>query len=794
MYLARYWKKEGEFIRCNLCPRRCLIAEGKVGFCGVRKNIGGKLYSLVYARPSSIGIDPIEKKPFYHFYPGTKTLSFATIGCNFRCKFCVTPKTMIITNKGIFSIKELFSNASKKIEKDGGFIAFFDGDTITHKGEFSKIVKVYKHKYVGEIVKLKAMCMPELKCTQTHELVVYDTKDRGIKKIKAKDVTKDHLLVVPKIKLKNPTKEKLDLKEILSKIKIKYKKKTKLSKRVINKIVKLHKMGLTSKEIAKVINFHPTYVRKLISKLKKTKTFESLFLEDNIIVEKQGSIKFKTEKRPYIPRYIDLNEDIAYALGMYCADGHVTKNKGRVISHTLVYSFGHKELKKLKRVKEIIETTFKIKMRIVKRRTTYTLECGKASVALFFKLLAGGKSESKKVPNVILNSNDKKILKAFIRGVLDGDGYVAKENVEFVTISKKLAYGIVFLLLKLGILSAFYHFKQTTNKIENRKIKRKMDYIRIKIFGKRQIAKLFGNRSKILREQPKYRQTKDFYLLPIVKVEKEKYNGYVYNLEVKSETHTYLANFISVGNCCNWEISQARIVEMFPREVLPKEIVQIAEKNKVQGIAYTYVEPTIFFEYAYDTAKIAKPKGFYNVFVTNGYAMEEPLKDIKPYLDAAVIDFKGNNEKFYREFTSAELEEVKKGVLKYKKIGVHIEITNLIIPGLNDSLDELRDFAKWIKEKVGKNTPYHILRYFPTPNMRKPGPTPLETLKKAYDISKEEGLNYVYIGNIEEQKYNNTYCPNCGELLIERAFMQTIKINLKDGKCPKCGTKIPIVM
>lgn len=246
--------------------------------------------------------------------------------------------------------------------------------------------------------------------------------------------------------------------------------------------------------------------------------------------------------------------------------------------------------------------------------------------------------------------------------------------------------------------------------------------------------------------------------------------------------------------CCNWEISHAKIKEMYSKEVMPNEIVRIAKAHGVKGIAYTYIEPMIFFEYAYDTAKIAKESGFYNVFVTNGYAMEEPLNDIKKYLDGAVIDFKGNNEKFYREFSMAELKEVKKGVLIYKKIGVHIEITNLVVPGLNDNLDEMKDLALWIKKKLGKDTPYHILRYFPTEKMPKPGPTPFETLKKIYEISKDVGLNYVYIGNISDPKYNNTYCPKCGELLIERMFMQTIRLNIKDGKCPNCENKIPIVI
>lgn len=244
--------------------------------------------------------------------------------------------------------------------------------------------------------------------------------------------------------------------------------------------------------------------------------------------------------------------------------------------------------------------------------------------------------------------------------------------------------------------------------------------------------------------------------------------------------------------CCNWDISQAKI-ETPESELKPAELVFSAIQAGAQGIAHTYNEPTIFFEYAYDIAKLSKPKGIYNVFVTNGYSMEKPLKDIKPYLDAAVIDFKGNNEKFYREFSMADVEEVKKGALRYKKLGIHIEITNLVVPGHNDNFEELREQIKWIYKKFGKDTPYHLLRFFPTAKMPKPQATDIKTLECIYNIAKEEGLNYVYIGNIDS-KYNNTYCPKCNELLIERSFMHTTKISIKNGKCPKCGIKIPIVI
>ena len=245
--------------------------------------------------------------------------------------------------------------------------------------------------------------------------------------------------------------------------------------------------------------------------------------------------------------------------------------------------------------------------------------------------------------------------------------------------------------------------------------------------------------------------------------------------------------------CCNFDISQAKIQEKLP-DVSPEEMVSSALQANAQGIAHTYNEPTMFLEYAYDIAKLAKPKKLYNVFVTNGYAMDAPLKDMKKYLDAVVVDFKGNNEKFYREFAMADVEEVKRGVLKYKKIGVHVEITNLVVPGQNDNLEELRDQIKWINKNLGSNTPYHLLRFFPTPQMPKPDATGIKILENIYDIAKEEGLNYVYIGNVNS-KYNNTYCHNCKEPLIQRSHMFADKINLtKDKKCPNCKTKIPIVI
>lgn len=241
--------------------------------------------------------------------------------------------------------------------------------------------------------------------------------------------------------------------------------------------------------------------------------------------------------------------------------------------------------------------------------------------------------------------------------------------------------------------------------------------------------------------------------------------------------------------CCNWDISQAKINETF-NEVKPEKVIETAIKTKSQGIAYTYVEPTIFFEYAIDCAKLAKEKGLYNVFVTNGYSMAKPLKDIKPYLDAAVINFKGFNEDFYKKSSGADLKEVKKGALRYKtNTNAFIETTNLIVPGKTDDEDELVAQVKWIKKHFGKETPYHLIRFFPTHKMRDLPHTPTATMSRLCELAREH-LDYVYCG----WQDNDTFCPKCKTRLIKRDGFSVSENKLtKQGKCFKCNSKINVI-
>ncbi|MBS3818648.1 AmmeMemoRadiSam system radical SAM enzyme [bacterium] len=243
--------------------------------------------------------------------------------------------------------------------------------------------------------------------------------------------------------------------------------------------------------------------------------------------------------------------------------------------------------------------------------------------------------------------------------------------------------------------------------------------------------------------------------------------------------------------CQNWQISHAtkKEKEELPGHSLsPQDAVSLAQKYGCRSIAYTYTEPTIFFEYAYDTAKIAHAKGITNVFVTNGYMTSEALDAINPYLDACNVDLKAFSEKYYKEICKARLQPVLDSIRYMKKLGIWVEVTTLVVPHLNDGEEELTEMAQFIGD-VDADIPWHISRFHPHYNYSDKPPTPVKTLRKAMDIGKKEGLRYVYIGNVVGES-ENTVCPHCQKPLIQRSGFSTSQNLLKDSKCPHCGTLI----
>jgi pyruvate formate lyase activating enzyme len=246
--------------------------------------------------------------------------------------------------------------------------------------------------------------------------------------------------------------------------------------------------------------------------------------------------------------------------------------------------------------------------------------------------------------------------------------------------------------------------------------------------------------------------------------------------------------------CQNWDISQMSkppYHQIVGDDWLPEKIVNYCLKHHIPSIAYTYNEPTVFYEYAYDTAKLGHEQGLKNVFVSNGYLTAEAITKIEPYLDAINIDLKAFNDQFYRKICGGTLQPVLEGIKIVNAADIWLEITTLLIPGENDDPEELKKLAQFIAQ-VNPEIPWHISRFHPDYKMRNKISTPLETLEKAYHIGKNAGLKYVYIGNIFSDKYENTYCAKCDHLLIKRSGYNIEIGYSKKGVCPKCGERFPL--
>jgi len=298
-------------------------------------------------------------------------------------------------------------------------------------------------------------------------------------------------------------------------------------------------------------------------------------------------------------------------------------------------------------------------------------------------------------------------------------------------------------------------------------------------------------------------------------------------IEKKPLYHFYPgSNTFSIGSlgcnmrcshCQNWEIAHSR-ADNGNRDtsyISPEELITLTLRNKCKGISWTYNEPTIWMEYAIDGAKLAKENGLYTVFVTNGYIESEALDAIGPYLDAYRVDIKGFNgykgtseagikvnsefqdsrHCFYRDVANVKsVKPILDAAIRAKtRWNMHIEIITNVVPGYNDDFDELRGIAKWMVQNLGDDTPWHLSRFHPHLELSHVQPTPISTLERARKTGVEEGLKYVYTGNVPGHKWENTYCCGCGKLLIERCGFSVKSFEVKDRSCVKCGAEIPIV-
>ncbi len=246
--------------------------------------------------------------------------------------------------------------------------------------------------------------------------------------------------------------------------------------------------------------------------------------------------------------------------------------------------------------------------------------------------------------------------------------------------------------------------------------------------------------------------------------------------------------------CQNWELSQSRPGEIPTRYVEPEEVVSLAKRRDCTSIAYTYNEPLINLEYVEDVARVARREGVKNVLVTNGYITLEALDEVVGLIDAANVDWKSFDERVYREYIKGDLKSVLDATVEMKRKGVHVEVTFLVIPELNDGPEEMRRMARYLVDNLGPDVPLHLSRFYPHYKFRFKPITPYETLVRNREIAQEEGVLYVYVGNVPGSDYESTFCPSCGRRVIGREGYTITGWNLtEDMKCKFCGETLPLV-
>ncbi|MFQ6084943.1 MAG: radical SAM protein [Candidatus Bathyarchaeia archaeon] len=552
-----YKKLNGKKVRCGTCERHCEISMGEFGFCRTRKNIDGELHTVIYGDISSISVNPIEKKPLFHFWPGHTFLTAGSWSCSFTCPWCLDPQTEILT------------------------------------------------------AERKAITMEDLeKCWRQQEVLTCDWEGRK-------------LLVTP------------------------------------------------------IIGY------------------------------------FRIDPRSYGLK--------AYRLA--------TKETGRSIVATEDHPFytddGIRPLRSLK---------------IGDRVAVYPI--------------VGSRGRCSRQGAIIKEADVRRALDLARRGHRTADSNRM--------LGRKVRYGTTLSWLR--------------KEHDPEKLKYPEEFPTFDARRERATENLEG--SELIWET-------------VERIEEANADD-VRDVTTALPTHNFFANGFLVSNCQNWSLSKTPPNPERDNYLSPEKFVDIAMRKGCKGTSLSFNEPTLLLEYAVDMFPIAHEKGMVNTYVSNGYMTADALGTLADHhMDAIKFDVKGDREAVAK-YCDADVEVVWRNAREARKLGMHVEIVNLVIPGINDEDEVFREIANRTKE-LGAETPLHFTKFYPSYQMGHLPTTPVETLERAHSIAIDEGMKYVYIGNVPGHPLENTYCPNCNELLIKRWIFSIVKVNLGKGKsCPACGEKIPI--
>jgi pyruvate formate lyase activating enzyme len=782
---TRYWHVlEDGRVQCDVCPRACKLRDGQRGLCFVRGAEAGRIKLFSYGRSSGFCVDPIEKKPLNHFLPGTSVLSFGTAGCNLACKFCFHPDTLIATTQGMRRIADLFESCGEKISHDGGQVGFPASLKVwTRLASQALVAKVFAHPYCGELLSLKANCCPPVLLTPNHKVfAAHRSNLEDIRPFEAAKLSTDHYLIIPKRQAGSGVR--IDVAEALENLESAVHA-VRMRRIPLPQLSSALQATGTSAELGVRLGYHPAYVRTLRGRLARGMLTVELPREVRLQVN-AGRVKFLQERNAGVPQHLDLTPDLAWLLGFYCAEGSIGQHPSRPNAYQLVFSCGRHEGPLVERTARLLADVFGAQTAVVNRRTTITVEVRSTSTARLFEALCGRGAKNKRVP-VQLVGAPLSVIRAFLEGYFEGDGYVAETHVVGSTVSHDLALGLYELGLHLDLLPTFFvHEPVPTKRLEGREVSQSTTFI-VKFRRDRYEA-----RKQLNSERTSWRDAGGKFLVPLRRIERIPYEGKVYNLEVEDPDHSYLAPFLAVSNCQNWDMSKSREMDTLADSASPEDLADAAERLGCASIAFTYNDPVVFMEYAIDAADACRARGIKSAAVTAGYMCAEPRTEFYRHMDAANVDLKAFTEGFYYKICGGALAPVLETLEYLKASGVWFEITTLLIPGENDSEGELNRLTQWVAEKLGGDVPLHFTAFHPDWKMRDKPRTPPATLTLARRIALANGLHYVYTGNVHDRDGGSTYCPQCGTRVIERDWYELGPWQLTDtGACKNCGTQIP---
>jgi pyruvate formate lyase activating enzyme len=782
-----YERLPADRVHCYACGHRCLIPPGQRGVCKVRWNEDGRLM-VPAGYVAALQLDPVEKKPFFHAFPGSRALSFGMLGCDYHCAYCTAPGTLVATSKGLISMKQLWDSAEPYAEGEPSVRVASDLEVYTHTGRARRVHRLFRHRYIGPMLTLVPAYLLPLQVTPDHGMLATTAPDleqgvTGPRFIRAGDLGRHHYLAIPK-RFEFSYPSVLDTRALLKPLAKRIRHNRLLDAAFLRRVVRLSERGLTSREIGRRVGKSASHVRHLRGKLRRgVWTLGRLYSKQALVHLESGRVRFSKEHRPGIPAHLPLDERLAALLGYFAAEGSVCHSSTRVHSGVVVFSLGHHEAELAERIRRLLAAVFGVKPQLVRRDTTLCVEVGKASVALVFEALCGTGAQSKHLPADLFHA-PRTVVEAFLNAYVEGNGHRQSGGMVAVsTVSKRLALEVTWLVLKTGRFASLRRTRQAKDRKLLGRIVRNAPYLFTVYWSDKPHQRLW------------LREDHDHFYVPLRSVRTRPAAGFVYNLEVEAD-HSFLAQFVATHNCQNALTSQALrdpAMGVPPEEVTPEEIVSVALQRGARILTSTYNEPLITSEWAVEIFRAGRARGLVGSYVSNGNATVEVLEYLRPFVDLYKVDLKGFDDRHYRKLGGV-LQTVLDTIGRLHAMGFWLEIVTLIVPRFNDSEAELKDIARFLVS-VSPDIPWHVTAFHPDYKMTDRNGTTARTLLRAAEIGREEGLNFVYAGNLPGRvgTFENTDCPGCRMLLIERAGYTILEDHLTPsrGVCPGCETRIP---